>query len=132
MQPNMRRKLSGSFTAVDLGCGAWRLTQSEPARIEVYLKGAPADAGERLRGAAVSDLEIDWGERTVSLDFGVASSRQRIETASAIVHEPKPHLYDALPLARFEPEARRFWRRVFRVVQIPGGRHLLGVFARRR
>jgi hypothetical protein len=132
MQPNMRRKLSGAFTAVDLGNGAWRLSQSEPAVIDVYLKGARADAGEMLRGGAASDLEIEWGARTVSLNFGVAAGRHSIETASAIVHEPKPHLYEALPLATFEPKARRFWRRVFRVVQIPGGRHLLGIFARRR
>jgi len=132
MQPNMRRKLSGAFTAVDVGYGAWRLTQSEPPGITVYLKGMPADAGATLRGGVASDIEIHWGERTVSLTFGVAGRPHRIETASAIVHEPKPHLYDALPLATFEPEARRFWQRVFRVVQIPGGRHLLGIFARLR
>jgi hypothetical protein len=132
MQPNTRRKLSGSFTAVDLGYGAWRLTQSEPAGIDVYLKGAPAHAVEILRGGVVRDIEIEWGERTVSLNFGVAASRHSIEMASAIVHEPKPLFYDALPLPTFAPEARRFWRRVFRVVQIPGGRHLLGIFARLR
>jgi hypothetical protein len=133
MQPNMRRKLSGAFTAVDLGNGAWRFSQRTPAVIDVYLTGAPADAGEVLRGGGtVNDIEIAWGERTVSLNFGVVAGRHSLETASAIVHEPKPHLYDALPLATFEPKARRFWRRVFRVVQIPGGRHLLGIFARRR
>jgi hypothetical protein len=36
-----------------------------------------------------------------------------------------------LPLVSFDDKARRFWRRVFRLVRIPGGRHLLGVLARR-
>jgi hypothetical protein len=49
----------------------------------------------------------------------------------AIVHEPLPKLYAELPLAGFDERARRFWRRVFRLVRIPGGRHLLGVLARR-
>jgi len=132
MQPNMRRTLSGAFTVADLGYGAWRLTQSASPGITVYLKGASPHVGETLRGGAVSDIEIDWAEHTVSLTFDVAGRSRRIEAASAIVHEPKPHLYDALPLATFAPDARRFWRRVFRVVQIPGGRHLLGVFARLR
>jgi hypothetical protein len=127
----MRRRLSGAFAATNLGNGAWRLTQSEPGGIDVYLKGAGADAGEVLRGATVSDIEIEWQPTSVSLNLTASGKSRRIETTSAIVHEPKPHLYDALPLAQFEPAARRFWRRVFRVVQIPGGRHLLGVLARR-
>jgi len=135
MSPNKRRQLSGAFAVVDLGHGAWRLMQSEPPGIDVYLKGADAaagtDAGEVLRGATVSDLEIEWGASSVSLNLTSAGATRRIDMTSAIVHEPKPHLYDPLPLAQFEPKARRFWRRVFRVVQIPGGRHLLGVLARR-
>ena len=50
---------------------------------------------------------------------------------SAIVHEPLPHLYETLPLVRFDAKARRFWRRVFRLMRIPGGRHLIGALARR-
>jgi hypothetical protein len=140
MEPNKRRQLSGAFAAQDLGNGAWRLTQSEPPGIDVFLKGAGsttgagastgADAGEALRGGTVSDIEIEWRPSSVLVSFTSTGAVRRIESASAIVHEPKPHLYDQLPLAPFEPKARRFWRRVFRVVQIPGGRHLLGVLAR--
>ncbi len=35
------------------------------------------------------------------------------------------HLYDSLPLVKFDADARRFWRRVFGLVRIPGGRYLL-------
>jgi hypothetical protein len=142
MSSHMRRQLAGAFAAVDLGDGTWRLSQGEPPGIDLYLKGAPADAGESLRGRTVSelgtadneidDLVIEWGARSVLLTFTAAGLNRSIEAASVIVHEPKPHAYDQLPLAQFEPQARRFWRRVFRVVQLPGGRHLLGVLARRR
>jgi hypothetical protein len=50
---------------------------------------------------------------------------------SAIVHQPLARLYDGLPLAEFDSKTRRFWGRVFTLVRIPGGRHLLGVLARR-
>jgi hypothetical protein len=33
-------------------------------------------------------------------------------------------------LADFDARARRFWRRVFVLVRIPGGRRLLGMLAR--
>ena len=49
---------------------------------------------------------------------------------SAIVHEPLGHLYESLPLVKFDAKARRFWRRVFRLVRIPGGRYLLKFLAR--
>ena len=43
----------------------------------------------------------------------------------------KGELTEPDPLAGLDEKARRFWRRVFRLVRIPGGRHLLGVLARR-
>jgi hypothetical protein len=32
------------------------------------------------------------------------------------LQEPDQRLYDGLPLARFTPDARRFWQRIFRLV----------------
>jgi hypothetical protein len=127
MPPNQRRSLSGAFAAVDLRHGAWRLTQGEPPGIDVYLKG-----DIEIPYIEIADLDIEWGARSVLLTFTAGGGRRSVEAASAIVHEPNPHVYDRLPLAQFEPQARRFWRRVFRIVQLPGGRHLLGMFARRR
>ena len=54
-----------------------------------------------------------------------------VEAASAIVHEPLEHLYERLPLVSIDADARRFWRRVFRLVRIPGGRYLLKVLRAR-
>jgi hypothetical protein len=50
---------------------------------------------------------------------------------TALTHEADAALYRALPLAEFTPERRRFWRRVFWLVRIPGARLLLRLIARR-
>ena len=61
-----------------------------------------------------------------------AGGRARLLTAdSAVIHEPAKGLYEALPLAGFDAGARRFWKRIFRLMRLPGGRFLLGLFARR-
>jgi hypothetical protein len=39
-------------------------------------------------------------------------------------------LYESLPLVSIDANARRFWRRVFRLVRIPGGRFLLKLLTR--
>jgi len=79
----------------------------------------------------VRDLDIEWHADEAVLRFTSAGQARTLELQSAIVHEPVPRLYDALPLADFDAKARRFWSRVFRLVRIPGGRFLLGALARR-
>jgi hypothetical protein len=131
MKPKMRRNLPGAFLTHGLGAGTWRLSRSHPAPIEVFLRMADADAAEAFRLSTVSDIDIEWRAGTVALTLTSAARRRTIKVLSAIVHEPQMHLYAALPLASFDDKARRFWRRVFRLVRIPGGRYLLGVLARR-
>jgi hypothetical protein len=55
-----------------------------------------------------------------------------ISVGSVLLHEPQPRLYEALPLAGFDAKAQRFWRRVFTIMRIPGGRFMLRFFTRRR
>lgn len=131
MQVNMRRNLAGTFVARDLGKGAWRLSRREPAPIDIILQGADCGAAEVFQPAGVSDVGIEWHADAVVLTVTSAQRRRSVNTQGAIVHEPLAHLYETLPLAVFDPPARRFWRRVFRLVRIPGGRYLLGVLARR-
>jgi hypothetical protein len=131
MKPKMRRNLPGTFLTRDLSAGAWRLSRSQPAPIEVFLRVADADAAQAFRLPTVSDIDIEWRAETVVLTLTSAARRRTIKALSAVVHEPLMHLYAALPLASFDDKARRFWRRVFRLVRIPGGRYLLGVLARR-
>jgi hypothetical protein len=131
MKPNMRRNFPGTFVARDLDRGTWRLSRREPAPMDILLKGARSGAADAFRPPVVSDIELEWQDGAVLMSMTCGQRRTSIETRSAIVHEPLTRLYDVLPLAGFDSKARRFWRRVFTLVRIPGGRHLLGVLARR-
>jgi hypothetical protein len=130
MKPKMRR-LPGTFLAQELGEGAWRLSRSEAAPIDVFLRGTEPGAAEVLQSPLVRDIGIEWRAETVVLTMTSAEQPRIIKAKSAIVHEPLARLYEALPLASLDADARRFWNRVFRLVRIPGGRYLLGALARR-
>jgi hypothetical protein len=131
MKPKMRRKLPGTFLTRDLGEGAWRLSRGEAAPIDVFLRGTESGAAEALRSPFVRDIDIEWLAETVVLTMTSAEQVRTVKAQSAIVHEPLARLYEALPLVSLDAKARRFWRRVFRLVRIPGGRYLLGALARR-
>jgi hypothetical protein len=132
MKQNMRRNLPGAFLASDLGGGAWRLSHSGPPPLEVRLHGADAHAADVLCAGHIRDIAVEWRPASAVLHLTSQGRQMILQMRSAIVHEPLDRLYDALPLADFDSKARRFWRRVFRLVRIPGGRHLLGILARRR
>lgn len=127
----MRCQLPGAFQTHALSAGVWRLSCNEPALIDVFVLGATPQAAEFLRAPSVRDLDIDWRADCALLGSTVDGVRKTVAMQGAIVHEPLPRLYAALPLAGLDEQARRFWRRVFRLVRIPGGRHLLGILARR-
>ena len=130
MKPKMRRKLPGTFQARDLGEGAWQLSRGEAAPIDVFLRGAESGAAEAFRPSVVGDIDIEWRTETVLLTLTSAEQLRTVRAQSVIVHEPLARLYEALPLVTLDAKARRFWRRVFLLVRIPGGRHLLGALAR--
>jgi hypothetical protein len=131
MNAKMRRNLPGPFVAQDLGRGAWRLSRAAPDPCDVFLRGAEAGAAAVFRLPTVDGIDIDWDAQTVALTVMSAQRSTLIAAHSAILHEPLAQLYAGLPLADFDGKSRRFWRRIFRLVRIPGGRHLLGVLARR-
>jgi len=131
MTRNMRRHLPGAFVARDLGNGAWRLSRIGAEPLDVWVRGADAPAADALRPLQVHDIGIEWRGGVALLRITSDGRPAALKLESAIVHEPRAELYRALPLADFDPGARRFWRRVFRLVRIPGGRFLLGVLARR-
>jgi hypothetical protein len=130
MKQNLRRHLPGTFQTREIGEGAWRLSRSGPDSAVVYLRGVESEAGNALRVTAVQDLDVEWSASEPLLTLTCASGRRTIRARSAIVHEPLSDLYETLPLAKFDAKARRFWHRVFRLVRIPGGRHLLSLLAR--
>jgi len=130
MKPKMRCSLPGTFLTQKLGEGAWRLSRSEAAPIDVFLRDTEPGAAEVLRLQAVRDIDIEWRAETVVLNMASADLTRTVRAQSVIVHEPLARLYEALPLVTLDAKARRFWRRVFRLVRIPGGRYLLGALAR--
>jgi hypothetical protein len=131
MYAKKRRNLAGQFSARTLGPGAWHLARSEPAPADIFLRGAESGAADALGSPDLKDVDIEWQADTVLLTMTAAERRGSFKAYSAIVHEPLARLYDDLPLVILDEKARRFWRRVFRLVRIPGGRHLLGILARR-
>jgi hypothetical protein len=131
MQSNTRRTVCGPFQTRDLGSGAWRLSTGAAAGPEIYLTGTEPKAAESLRGASSSAVAFDWRDDGVLVTLTTARGTAALKARNAIIHEPLTNLYAGLPLASFDDAARRFWRRVFRLVRIPGGRYLLELIARR-
>jgi hypothetical protein len=131
MYAKKRRHLAGQFSSRNTGSGAWHLARSEPAPADVFLRGVESGAAEALGSPNLREVDIEWQDDTVLLTVTVAERRGSFKAQSAIVHEPLARLYEDLPLVILNEKARRFWRRVFRLVRIPGGRYLLGILARR-
>jgi hypothetical protein len=135
MAAKMRCNFSGAASAHISNDGTWRL---RAARTHAARGGAP-DAqiiviGADLRevqacGTALRDVCVEWLAQRAVLSMTSDGRVQKVEARGAIVHEPAPDLYAALPLAQFDERARRFWRRVFLLVRVPGGRRLLGLLA---
>jgi hypothetical protein len=127
MSPKLRRNFSGAFMPQDRTNGAWQLTRAAPHDMQVFLRDAERGAARAFGKTPIVDLGIEWHAGKVLLTFMSGDRVATVEAASAIVHEPLGHLYESLPLVSIDADARRFWRRVFRLVRIPGGRFLLRV-----
>jgi hypothetical protein len=132
MSLRLRRNFSGAFLPQDLGHGAWQLSRAAPHKINVFLRDTERGAQRSFGTAPLIDLGIEWHAEKVLVTFMSEERVASVEAASAIVHEPLEHLYERLPLVSIDADARRFWRRVFRLVRIPGGRYLLKLLVRSR
>jgi hypothetical protein len=132
MPSRLRRNFSGAFLPQNLGAGAWQLSRPAPHEIAVYLQNAEHGAERCFGTGPLIDLGIEWYGDKVLITFMSAEKVAGVEAANAIVHQPLDQLYERLPLSSIDADARRFWRRVFRLVRIPGGRYLLKFLARSR
>jgi hypothetical protein len=127
MNTPVERIMMGPFEVRDLGGGRWQLSGAGSGT--VFIGGADAQAGAALRAATA--IGVEWQSDGVSVRVESATGTRHISGRVAVVHQPLPRLYESLPLAGFDARARRFWRRVFFLVRMPGGRRLLGLIARR-
>ncbi len=135
MSKNVERSIDATLTARELPGGAWQLSGGAQEGIDIILRGTEPEARVVLTGLRASRAVVAWhrngnrGGATVTLTTAGGPRQLRVRTL--ILHEPRARLYDGLPLVRLDDAARRFWRRVFWLVRIPGGRRLLGLVARR-
>jgi len=128
----MRRNFSGAFLPQDRGNGQWQLTRAAPHDMEVYIQDADHDAARVFGQTPIVDLSIEWHAKKALLTFVSGTRVATVEATAVIVHEALGNLYESLPLVSIDADARRFWRRVFRLVRIPGGRYLLKLLTRLR
>ncbi len=128
MKAKMRRHFAGSFRCTEIGSGTWMLVQGNPQELQIIVRGAQSADMSPL-GSEVSGLSVEWLADAVCLSMSAHGRPASLQTDSAIVHEPLRGLYEQLPLAEFDDKARRFWRRVFALVRMPGGRFLLKYLA---
>jgi|SRR5450631_2754953 hypothetical protein len=125
----MSQIVIGPFSARNFGAGSWALTQAEVCGSAVYLRGARPDAS--LPPDAVAQVVVAWRAKDVEVALTTSQGIRVLQADSVIIHEPNPRLYESLPLPGFDAAARTFWKRVFLLIRIPGGRFLLGLIARR-
>ncbi|MEA3151612.1 MAG: hypothetical protein QOD56_2551 [Gammaproteobacteria bacterium] len=126
-----RRSVSGPFSAQHLGSGAWQLTTRAANPVQIHLQIAGPAAADALQDPGLQRLDFDWRDSGVAVTLTRAAGTAAFKARTVILHDPKANLYESLPLAGFDADAQRFWKRVFRLMRIPGGRLLLGVMARR-
>ena len=130
MSSKLRRNFSGVFLPQHRGNGEWQLCRQAPHEIQVFLRDAERGAARAFGTGPIIDFGIEWHADKVLLTFMSDERVASVEAANAIVHEPLERLYESLPLVSIDADARRFWRRVFALVRIPGGRYLLKVLTR--
>ena len=121
--------LPAPFDIEDGGHGLWCLRRRQAPAVVIYLREFTLPPQLSQCTALTIEWPPDGGAvLRLTLPAGFATFR----AASAIAHEPRPQLYRALPLAAFDARSRRFWRAVFVLMRVPGGRALLGWLTARR
>ncbi len=131
MKTQLRCSVRGSFEGRELGAGSWQLKSGQAAGdAEIYVFGAEPGAARLLLDTIFTAVDFDWVDGGVLISLTSAGGARNLKARAAVIHEPLSRLYDGLPLASFNDSARRFWRRIFHLVRIPGGRYLLRLAAR--
>jgi hypothetical protein len=127
----LQRFLTGEFHVEALGVQTWVFAnRRQPGQMLLLrrVQAAPPLAAERT----VEAFTVTWtDDRLVTVACSSEGRTWTVTAQAALLHEPVRQIYEQLPLPAFTPPMRRFWRRVFRLVRIPGGRWVIGWLARR-
>jgi len=97
--------------------------------VELHLTGIHSVSD--MQDRPIERVDIAWRNDAVAVVVSGNGWTQTLTVRNASVHEAKPSLYGNLPLVQFDRKARRFWRRIFLLMRLPGGRSLLKRIARR-
>ena len=131
MSTRIERTWTGAFRATHLGKDSWQLTMGVAGSPEIYLSGVDRNALAALDGATPSAVTVAWSDAGAIITLNSSGASAQFRSRTATVHEPRPQLYQGLPLVVLDDAARRFWRRVFLIARLPGGRRLLRWIAQR-
>jgi hypothetical protein len=131
LKTRIERTVTGAFRAAHFAADTWRLTSGDAGSAEIYLTGVDRDACAVLDGAAPSVVTVVWSDGGATVTLVARGATTHFRSRTATIHEPRPELYRGLPLVVLDDAARRFWRRVFLIARIPGGRRLLRWIAQR-
>lgn len=126
----MQRSFSGEFVITEPNPGTWQIDNRLAPHQRILVRGVQTPRAAVPATPTCVDLRWPVGERVV-VTLKDAAQSVALSCATAWSHEPQESLYQALPLAEFTADRQRFWRRVFWLVRIPGGRWLLRLIARR-
>jgi hypothetical protein len=132
MSTTRERTLTGAFRAIHLAADTWQLTTGAAGAAEIYLCGVDHDAFAVLDGATPGAVALAWSVDGATVALISPAARRQFRSRTATIHEPRPLLYQGLPLVVLNNAARRFWGRVFFIARVPGGRRLLRWIAQRR
>ena len=132
MSTRMERTLTGAFRATHLAADTWRLTTGVEGAAEIYLSGVDRDAFASLHAAAPRAVTLAWSVAGAAVTLISPGASTHFRSRTATIHEPRPLIYRGLPLVVLDSAAKRFWRRVFFLARMPGGRRLLRWIAQRR
>jgi len=131
MSRNVERTISGPLTAREAPPGVWRLSSAAAGGLDIILRGVDPDARAALSESHSARAMVSWQAGGAVVTLIGAGGTRLVRARTVILHEPRAGLFDGLPLVTLDAAAKRFWRRVFWLVRIPGGRRLLGLVARR-
>ena len=126
----MQQSFSGEFVIAEPHPGTWQIDNRLAPQQRIIVRGVKTP--RTAVPAIPTGVSLAWTapkQVVVTLQDGVQSVALTCD--SAVSQQALKSLYRTLPLAQFTAARRRFWRRVFWLVRIPGGRSLLGVIARR-
>jgi hypothetical protein len=128
----LQRSLSGEFQVEALAPETWSATNRRPPGQILLLRRVQTSAALRVPTLAAA-VTVTWqAGQPVAVTFVIDGQPVAVVAGAAFLHEPAGPIYAGLPLAVFTAGMQRFWRRVFWLVRLPGGRLLLRWLARRR